>query len=341
VTEPKRKRNLIAIAVVILVLAVFLSSFVYLNSQKPYNGKVESITIAYAPFESISLIWIAENQQFFMQNGLEITSHKHDTGAIALNEVMNGEADIAIGANEFPLVIRALNQEKIRTIGSISKSDFIYLVGRADRGIESASDLKGKTIGTTFGTIAHFFLGRFLNLNNINYNNVTLVDLKTPAEWVNAVVNGSVDAVATAQPYADLAKEGLGDNAVVWSVQSNQPMYTQAISTVEWITEHPNLAQRFLKSLLQAEVFAINFPSEAKAIVRKQMNFTDAYTETVWNRNQFYLSLDQSLVLAMEGEARWLIDNHLTNQTAVPDFVNCIYFDGLNSVKPESVNVIR
>lgn len=340
-TETKRKRNLIAIAVVILVLAVFLSSFVYLNSQKPYNGKVESITVTYAPFESISLFWIAENQQFFIQNGLEITSHKHDTGAIALNEVLNGEADIAIGANEFPLVIRALNQEKIRTIGSISKSDFIYLVGRADRGIESASDLKGKTIGTTFGTIAHFFLGRFLNLNNINYNNVTLVDLKTPAEWVNAVVNGSVDAVATAQPYADLAKEGLGDNAVVWSVQSNQPMYTQAISTVEWITEHANLAQRFLKSLVQAEVFAINFPSEAKAIVRKQMNFTDAYTETVWNRNQFYLSLDQSLVLAMEGEARWLIDNHLTNQTAVPDFVNCIYFDGLNSVKPESVNVIR
>jgi ABC-type nitrate/sulfonate/bicarbonate transport system substrate-binding protein len=341
VTETKRKRNLIAIAVVILVLAVFLSSFVYLNSQKPYNGKVESITVTYAPFESISLFWIAENQQFFIQNGLEITSHKHDTGAIALNEVLNGEADIAIGANEFPLVIRALNQEKIRTIGSISKSDFIYLVGRADRGIENASDLKGKTIGTTFGTIAHFFLGRFLDLNNINYNDVALVDLKTPAEWVNAVVNGSVDAVATAQPYADLAKEGLGDNAVVWSVQSNQPMYTQAISTVEWITEHANLAQRFLKSLVQAEVFAINFPSEAKAIVRKQMNFTDAYTETVWNRNQFSLSLDQSLVLAMEGEARWLIDNHLTNQTAVPDFVNCIYFDGLDSVKPESVNVIR
>ena len=28
--------------------------------------------------------------------------------------------------------------------------------------LNDVSDLKGKTIGTTFGTIAHFYLGRFL-----------------------------------------------------------------------------------------------------------------------------------------------------------------------------------
>ncbi len=49
------------------------------------------------------------------------------------------------------------------TIGSISKSEFTYLVGRVDRGIDEVSDLKGKTVGTTFGTIAHFYLGRFLD----------------------------------------------------------------------------------------------------------------------------------------------------------------------------------
>ena len=62
----------------------------------------------------------------------------------------------------------------------MSKSNFIYLVGRADRGIDDVSDLKGKSIGTTFGTIAHYYFGRFLILNDINSADVTFVDLKTP-----------------------------------------------------------------------------------------------------------------------------------------------------------------
>jgi NitT/TauT family transport system substrate-binding protein len=337
----KLKLIVLALLVVTVVLAAGLGSFFYLNSQGNYTGKMESIDVAYSPFESVALFWVAENQDFFSQNGINVTTHKYDTGAGALDGVLNGEADIVVGATEFPFTVRALDQARIRTIGSISKSEFIYLVGRADREISEVSDLKGKRVGTTFGTIAHFYLGRFLTLNGLNIQDVTLVDLKTPAEWVDTVVNGDIDAVATAQPYANLAKDGLGANAVVWSIQSSQPLYAQAISTDEWITTHPELVNRFLRSLLQAEELAINYPAEAKAIVKNQMNLTDAYIETVWTQNQFSLSLDQSLVSAMENEARWMMSNNLTNVTQVPNFLNYIYLDGLKSVKPESVNIIR
>jgi ABC-type nitrate/sulfonate/bicarbonate transport system substrate-binding protein len=335
------KRNLIVIAVSILVVVIVLSSFVYLNSQKPYSGKMESIDVAYSPFESVTLFWVAEEQNFFSQNGLNVTSHKYSTGANALDGVLKGEEEIVVGTTEFPFIIRALNQANISTIGSISKSEYVYLVGRADRGINQVSDLKGKTIGTTFGTISHFYLGRFLELNGLSLQTVTLVDLKTPTDWVNAVVNGSIDAVATAQPYADLAKDGLGDNSVVWSIQSSQRLYAQAIATNEWITNHPELVNRFLKSLLQAEDFVINHPTEAKAIVKNQMALSDAYMDKVWSQNQFSLSLDQSLILAMQDESHWLIQNKLTNATALPNFTNFVYVDGLEAVKPMSVTIIR
>ena len=327
-------------AVVILVAAIVISSFAYLNYPKPYNGKMETINVAYSPFESVTLFWVAEEQHFFSQNGLNLTSRRYDTGAGALDGVVRGEADIVVGTTEFPFTARLLNQARISTIGSISKSEFTYLVGRSDRGINEVSDLKGKTVGTTFGTIAHFYLGRFLELNGLNIQDVTLVDLKAPSEWVDAVVNGSIDAVATAQPYADLAKDALGDNAVVWSIQSSQPLYAQAIATDEWIMNHPELVNRFLKSLLQAEDYALNHPNEAKAIVKKQMSLSDAYTEKVWIQNQFSLSLDQSLILAMQDEAQWLINNNLTKATTVPNFIDYVYLDGLTSVKPNAVNII-
>ncbi len=337
----QKKRKTIVFAVVILALVVIFSLFVYLKPWGENAKKLDSIDVAYSPFESIALFWVAQEQGFFSQNGLNVTSHKYDTGAGALDGMVNGEADIAVGTNEFPLTRRALNNVDARTFASISKSEFIYLIGRKDRGIDVVSDLKGKTVGTTFGTIAHFYLGRFLALNGIDIQDVVLVDLKTPVEWVDAVVNGTIDAVATAQPYANLAKESLGVNAVAWSAQSNQPLFTQVIATSKWISEHPELVIRFLESLAQAEEYAINNPAQAKAIVKQQMNFTDDYTETVWMQNQFRLSLDQAQIIAMGDEARWLINNNLTNATSVPNFLDYIYTDGLKAVKPQSVTIIK
>ena len=37
--------------------------------------------------------------------------------------------------------------------------------------------------------------------------------------------------------------------------------------------------------------------------------------QAVWARNQFALTLDQSLIAAMEDESRWLISNGLTSAT--------------------------
>jgi NitT/TauT family transport system substrate-binding protein len=302
---------------------------------------MDSIVMAYSPFESTALVWIAEDQNLFSRNGLSVTPRQYDTGVGSLDGMLNGEADIVVGTNEFPLVGRAFQKARIRTVGSIAKSEFIYLVGRKDRGIEKVSDLKGKRVGTTLRTIAEFYLGRFLELHGMSMQDITLVDVKTPAEWVDAIVNGDIDAVATAQPYANIAQDRLGANAVVWSAQSSQPLYTQVISTDEWITQHPDWVRKFLKSLAQAEEYVVRNPGEAKAIVQKRLNLGAAYMETVWSQNQFSLSLDQSLILAMEDEARWMIKNSLTTEKQVPDFLNYIYADGLKAIKPEAVNIIR
>jgi hypothetical protein len=76
-------------------------------------------------------------------------------------------------------------------------------------------------------------------------------------------------------------------------------------------------------------------------IVAKTLNFSAEYLQTVWSDYQFSVSLDQSQLLAMEDEARWLINNNLTDATDLPNFLNFVYLDGLETVKPNSVNIIR
>ena len=152
---------------------------------------------------------------------------------------------------------------------------------------------------------------------------------------------GNIDAIVTAQPYANAARDRLGDNAIVWSAQSNQSLYALVVSTDTWIVRNPRAARNFLLSLSQAEEFTHAHPVEVKAILQKRLGLDAGYVDTVWNQNQFALTLDQSLILAMEDEARWMIANNLTSETTVPDFRKFIYADGLESLRPGSVNIIR
>ena len=82
-----------------------------------------------------------------------------------------------------------------------------------------------------------------------------------------------------------------------------------------------DLIDRFLKAIVQAEDFGVNHQEKAIVIVAKTLNYNSEYVTTVWSDYQFSLSLDQSLLLAMHDEAQWLISNHLTNATNVPNFL--------------------
>ena len=175
----------------------------------------------------------------------------------------------------------------------------------------------------------------------MNFEEITFVDVQESGQGADAIVDGDIDAIVTQQPQVTSIGERLGANGVVWPVQSGQAMFSPMICRDEWITHHPELVNRLLNSLAQAEEYVMNHPIEAESILQKRLHLNDSYTKTVWLGNQFSLSLDQSLILAMEDEARWMIKNNLTTEKNVPNFLDYIYENSLKAVKPEAVNIIR
>lgn len=341
VSPSQRAMQKSAVKVITAIAAIVLAGFgtwCLMSLPATSLGTPESITIGNMHIEGSALIYIAKDQGFFKQNGLNVTIRDYDTGLAAINGLLNGDVEVADTAG-YPLVGMAFKKEKIQTIGSIDKSEIEYFVGRKDHGIENISDLKGKMIGLPRGTLPEFYLGRFLELHDMDVSDVTIFNLNL-SQSEDALVNRDVDAIVNWQPYTNTVQGRLGSNAVVWPVQNHQESYGLMICRNDWITKNPELVNRFLRSLAQAEEFASNHPAAAKAIVKKQMNFSDAYMETVWQQNQFSLSLDQSLITAMEDEGRWMIKNNLTTEKAIPNFRNYISTLGLEEVKPGSVNII-
>jgi len=326
---------------IVTAFVVLLAGFAAISGCASPARDSAAITVAFAPFESVGLLFAAQDQDMFADNGLQVTYREYPTGVAALEAVQNGEADIAVGTAEFPLVGKACQGASVSAIASIDRPDFIYLVGRKDHGIGGPDDLSGKRIGTTAGSAAQFYLGRFLELRGMTPQDITFVDLKTPDAWRAAIADGSVDAVVLAQPEAAAVRDSLGGDAAFFSVQGNQPAYTLAISNNEWIDNNPVLVERFLTALSQAEEFVGENPSEAGAIIQKRLELDATYMESLWAQNNYALSLDQSLIVAMEDEARWMIRNELTTATVVPDFGDYIHVEGLEAVSPGAVNIVR
>jgi NitT/TauT family transport system substrate-binding protein len=301
--------------------------------------KLETLTVAAVPTELNTMVYIAEDQKFFARNGVQITLKGYDSGATAAAGMLNAEADIALAA-EFPVVRQVFNKEDIINFGTITKYENTYIIWCTNSGIKTIQDLKSKRIGVTLQTISEFYLGRTLDLNGMNIQQVTLVDTKA-AKSGKALANGEVDAVVTWEPWVNQINQRMGENVVTRALQSGQYAYWNLVSTTAWTRNHSDTLKRLMKSLVQAEGYLATHKDEAKAIVRNRMSFDEAYMEIIWPRYQFALSLDQSLITAMEDEARWMIKNRLTSEKSVPNFLDYIHEDSLKAVKPEAVNIIR
>lgn len=323
------------------VFFVFLSTALGLWSCSGKDHAVGAellIRIGSSFNEPDALLYIADEQNLFAANGLNIQLMEYTTGLAAANAMLKGEVDLST-ASDFVIAGKAMEKQRILDMGTIAEFQNEYVIGRMDKGIHDISELAGKKIGLTRRTSTEFNFGRFLDLHGLNIGQVTTISL-SPEKAMNALLSGDVDGVVIWEPYASMVKERLGKTVVEWSSQSGQSKYWNLIGTDTWLTDHPDLARRVLNSLSQAENYLVHHPDKAKAFVQKRLHRDDTYMARVWPQHHFNLSLEQKLITAMKDQAHWMIRNNYTREKAIPDFTNYIYADGLKAVNPKEVSII-
>ncbi len=326
----------------VALCAVGLAGYLLLRHFKTetgtHTGKTEKIRIANIGEYSL-LNLIAKEKGFFTKNGLDAEIVEFDSGATSMAALLSGKADIAIAA-DFVGTRNLFTDPRLRILSAVSHQQVFEIVARKDKGISSADALKGKAIGVTRKTHGEFFLGTFLRFHNLNLGDVTVRDLP-PGEIVAGVENGTLDAGVTYGPFVFDLKRLLGDNSFSLTVQGDQDAFALAYSTEGFISTHEEQLPRYLRALAEAEKYLSGNQAEARQVLERKFGYDKNYLAYEWPRIHFGLFLDQALLLSMEDQSRWLIENKLVSATRAPNFLPYIYIDALESVKPDVVTIIH
>jgi ABC-type nitrate/sulfonate/bicarbonate transport system substrate-binding protein len=164
------------------------------------------------------------------------------------------------------------------------------------------------------------------------------VDLP-PSEEVKAITQGDIDAAIVWEPFARQMQEGLGQNAISWPAQSGQDFYWLLVGSENTVSKKSSAIRAVLAALASAEDLVKNEPNEAKRIVAKQVGSN--HMPELWETSGFTLSLSRPVILAMEAELTWMNTKQGVHGLKVPDLVDYIHFEALESVNPEKVKTLH
>lgn len=316
-----------------------IGGYAWLKRTPRHDAPVSgSIVLAVYKGDSALIPYLALELGYFQDHGLDVALKPFEAGKLAVDELVAGRADMATAA-ESVLVCNGFQHPDLRLISTLAIDRINGLVARKDRGIVSARDLKGKTIGVTLKSSGEFNLGMMLMFSGLSIKDIRIQDLN-PGEIVDSVVSGRIDAGFSWDPNLYRVRRALKENAVVIKTDVPEVRFV-LMGRQAWLNRNPDLAVRFLKSLVQAETYIQQHPEIAKRFAQKRFGYEQDYLDDTWADHQFILELPQPLLVKMEDQARWYMARNNMDEKEMPNYMDLVYFEALNRVKPESISMIR
>jgi NitT/TauT family transport system substrate-binding protein len=267
------------IAAVVFAIAILAIGAGITGKKLLARHAAVKLRVGYLPVTGHAKFFIAKEEGFFQQEGLDVELVEFTNSADGLNALRAGKLDLGAFGTTAPLVHIAKGAD-IRIIGGVMGEDAAIITTSANaEKIKTIADLKGKKIATVRLATGDAVLRGALDEAGLNWKtDVQIFELKSPPAVLEAVKSGQVDAGVTWGPH-DIRAEQQGLKVIIRSrsLQPGHPCCRLTVNTKE-VQERSEVWEHFIRAFLRAERFAQdNHPKTVDDIAK-------------------YLKLDRSLI---------------------------------------------
>jgi ABC-type nitrate/sulfonate/bicarbonate transport system substrate-binding protein len=334
----ERDRRVALLPLLTIAVMLTLATGCGRSGEEAEPAELEEISLATTSWPASLPAYVAAKERYFEDEHLAVTLQPCLSGHLGLAQMVSGQADFAL-SGETPITLAVMEGDSLAIVATVCEIDrAILIIARRDRGISERGDLRGKRIGVVRGTTADFFLSIFLSTSFIDPEDVSIVNLPEGGV-VDALMKDQVDAVSTWTPHTLILQEMLGDNALVLTDPGIYTMTWDLVTTRGFVGENPRVVRRLLRAMARAVEFIREHPSESHAMVADYMGETSPMPDSDWPNYRFLLELDQSLILNLEDQARWVNKNEGAGEHSLPDFLDFVFPEGLRSMNPDMVRI--
>ena len=321
-------------------LAVGVATFLTFRSPVAPTMAGTKVSIAVPMQSNSALMLVASEQGLFQKAGVDVVSQPFVLGSDALNSMLDGKADLAVVADT-PVMFAILGGADIAMLSGISQNRrALAIVAHSDRGIKQIQDLKGKSIGVTFGTNLPYFLDAMLQVHGIPSDEVTETNLRTDA-GISAFKDGRIDAVVMFQPYLAKLQAEMGDRIKVFYGEDAYAFRFILVGKPSYIDSHPQEVRGVLRALIAANQAIRANPAEARRSVGDALKIDDTTMAQMFRPESYAVSLDQAMLLALDDQTRWAMKKGLVETKPMPNYLNFMNYQHLEAVLPSAVTIVR
>lgn len=285
-------------------------------------------------------LFVAKENKIFAKYRVEPTFIECVGGNRCVKELVEGRVDLAT-SSELPFMFAVYHGKPISLITTfVTNKDDMKFVVRKTAIQDGIKSLVGKRVGYVERGSSHYYMDLILLFHGIDPKSIVPVPMGAEA-LADALAKGDVDAVSVWEPWGKVAL-GLGGNNV--EVLYAPKLYSQTFNLLSR-NDYKQVQGKKIASMLMAIDDAIEFikanPEEAKRIMVRDAGVEPDMVESVWPIYRFELSLQQSLLTTVQGQARWAKrEGHVANNLPAPEFLNGIDSSLLRKVKPSAVDFV-
>ena len=332
----KKRGVLLSMAALLIGVVAFLA----LRSPDTSTQAVTKVTIAVPTQINSALVHVASGQGLFLKAGVDVVTQPFEMGIDALKAVLDGKADLAVVADT-PVMFALLGGADIAMLAGISQGRrALAIVAHSDRGIKQIQDLRGKSIGVTMGTNLPYFLDAMLQTHGVPSDKLKLTDLRTDA-LLSAFKEGRIDAAVVFQPFLARLESEMGDRIKVFYGEDVYAFRFMLVGKPLYIDSHPQEVRRVLRALIAANQAMLANPVEARRAVGNAAKIDDATMAKLFEPEDYAVSLDQAMLLAMDDQTRWAMQKRLVTPGPVPNYLNAMRYQNLEAVLPTAVTIVH